>query len=252
MYLLDDCSDPRLWLSASRGIFLERIKSKGGVYKEVTNENTAVRFQTFLKTELRMADTDTIEIPKARRMGRASNGFSRMITAKVCMLIKTRNAYSPMPRHYTILDTPSTNGSNMKLRRDVYLDDQCTRRYEKRRNLFNLMVIAYLLMARLSLPWILHLYLHPVSLSVVQWIRRWRRYPVTNKESRVMCFGPKRPLPAIFKTFRMVPTPPQLMDWLRRLLSLLTPSASMDEYNNLGENFDSDADDSVGLSSTVQ
>ena len=59
------------------------IKSKGEAYKEVTHENTAVRFQTFLKTELRVADTDKIEIPRAHRMGRASNGFNRMMIAKV-------------------------------------------------------------------------------------------------------------------------------------------------------------------------
>ena len=42
-----------------------------------------VWFQTFLKTEQRLADTDEIEIPKAHQMARASNGFSRMIIAKV-------------------------------------------------------------------------------------------------------------------------------------------------------------------------
>ena len=59
------------------------IKTKGNTYKEQPKENTTAKFQSFLATEMRIANADRIEIPRAHRMGQATNGFNKMMIAKV-------------------------------------------------------------------------------------------------------------------------------------------------------------------------
>ena len=59
------------------------IKTKGQEYKETTNENTAAKFQAFLGKELKLANADKIDIPRSHRMGRAQNGYNRMMIAKI-------------------------------------------------------------------------------------------------------------------------------------------------------------------------
>ena len=59
------------------------VKTKGQTYKEDKDENTTSKFQTFLDKELHIHDATRIDIPRAHRMGRAINGYNRMMIAKV-------------------------------------------------------------------------------------------------------------------------------------------------------------------------
>ena len=59
------------------------IKTKGTEYQENRDEDTAVRFKTFLDKELHVARAAQIIIPRAHRMGKAGNGYNRMMIAKV-------------------------------------------------------------------------------------------------------------------------------------------------------------------------
>ena len=59
------------------------IKTNGNTYKVQPKENTTVKFQSFLATEMRIANADRIEIPRAHRMGQATNGFNKMMIAKL-------------------------------------------------------------------------------------------------------------------------------------------------------------------------
>lgn len=59
------------------------IRSKGAEYKDNRNENTASIFQNFVSKELRVPNSDKINITRAHRMGQSSGEYNRMIIAKV-------------------------------------------------------------------------------------------------------------------------------------------------------------------------
>ena len=59
------------------------IKTTGEKYKENINENTAAIFRKFLGDEMRVANADHIQIPRAHRMGTRYEDRNRMMIAKV-------------------------------------------------------------------------------------------------------------------------------------------------------------------------
>ena len=59
------------------------VKTKGQAYKEGKDENTTSKFHTFLDKEPHVRDATRIDIPRGHRMGRAINGYNRMMIAKV-------------------------------------------------------------------------------------------------------------------------------------------------------------------------
>ena len=70
------------------------VKTKGETYRELREENTALKFRSFLANEMRVANVDRIEIPRSHRMGRAGNGYNRMMIAKVPMESDQRRIFA--------------------------------------------------------------------------------------------------------------------------------------------------------------
>ena len=70
------------------------VKTKGETYRELRERNTALKFRSFLANEMRVANVDRIEIPRSHRMGRAGNGYNRMMITKVPMESDQRRIFA--------------------------------------------------------------------------------------------------------------------------------------------------------------
>lgn len=59
------------------------IRTRGPHYKEVLNEDTAVKFKECAANELRVPDADKITIARAHRMGNAQSDSNKMMIARL-------------------------------------------------------------------------------------------------------------------------------------------------------------------------
>ena len=59
------------------------IKTSGEKYKELKNENTDTTVRKFLREELRIPDTEGIQINSSHRMGQATAAYNRMLIARL-------------------------------------------------------------------------------------------------------------------------------------------------------------------------
>ena len=59
------------------------VKTQGETYKAIRNEDTGEKFKSFLKDELKIADTQNIKITRAHRMGRGNETNNAMMIAKL-------------------------------------------------------------------------------------------------------------------------------------------------------------------------
>ena len=76
------------------------IETKGNTYQKKARENTPAKFQSFLVTEMGIANADPIMIPRAHRLGQVTNGFYKILIAK-CHPTQITSEYLPMFSGFT-------------------------------------------------------------------------------------------------------------------------------------------------------
>ena len=59
------------------------IKTSGQKYRAIKNEDTSAKFREFIRDELKVPDTDRMQITRAHRMGRGNEKYNSMMIAKL-------------------------------------------------------------------------------------------------------------------------------------------------------------------------